>query len=76
VALPASNAQASPRKDGKKMNESLKIRTDAAKYAKAFLVSKYRKEYQELYDAYITNRGLEPRRSKQNIVDERLVTNE
>lgn len=56
------------------MNDSLKIRTEASKYAKAFLVNKYKKEYQELYDAYITNRGLEPRRSKQ-FVDERL-TNE
>jgi hypothetical protein len=57
------------------MNESLNIRTNAAKYAKAFLVNKYRAEYQELYDAYITNRGLAPRRSKQ-FVDERLNNNE
>lgn len=57
------------------MSESLSIRTDAAKYAKAFLVNKYRAEYQELYDAYISNRGLTPRRGKQ-FVDERVNNNE
>lgn len=57
------------------MNDSLKIRTEAAKYAKAFLVNKYKKEYQELYDAYITNRGLKPRRSIK-MQDERLVSHE
>lgn len=67
-------AQASPQKNGKKMSESIKIRQEAAKYAKAFLVNKYKQEYQELYDAFLINRGFTPRRSVK-IVDER-ITNE
>ena len=56
-------------------NEILKMRNEAAKYAKAFLVMKYHKEYQELYDAYLTNRGISTRRSRV-LTDERTVTNE
>ena len=48
----------------------MKIRSQAIDYAKSFLVQKYRKEYQELYDAYLTNRGVKTRRSK-NVTDER-----
>lgn len=54
------------------MSDSIKIRQEAAKYAKAFLVNKYNQEYQELYDAFLYNRGISTRRGKQ-IVDERLV---
>jgi hypothetical protein len=56
-------------------NESLKIRNEAARYAKAFLVMKYKQEYQELYDAFLTNRGINTRRNRV-LTDERAVTNE
>jgi len=56
-------------------NETLKIRNEAAQYAKRFLAKKYYKEYQELYDAYLTNRGISTRRGKV-LTDERTVTNE
>ena len=56
-------------------NETLVIRSQAASYAKGFLAKKYHEEYQELYDAYLTNRGISIRRNK-NLVDERLLTNE
>lgn len=57
------------------MSNSTELRIEAARYAKAFLVNKYRTEYQELYDAYLTNRGISTRRSKV-LTDERTVTNE
>ena len=56
-----------------KTNETLIIRNKAASYAKRFLAKKYYKEYQELYDAYLTNRGVTTRRGKV-IADERVVT--
>jgi hypothetical protein len=56
-------------------NETMKIRAKAASYAQTFLANKYYDEYKELYDAYLTNRGISVRRSKV-IVDERTVTNE
>jgi hypothetical protein len=56
-------------------NETLKIRNKAATYAKCFLAKKYHEEYQELYDAYLTNRGIATRRGKV-LADERIVTNE
>ncbi len=56
-------------------NETIKIRAKAASYAQTFLANKYYDEYKELYDAYLTNRGISVRRSKV-IVDERTVTNE
>jgi hypothetical protein len=56
-------------------NESIKVRNEAARYAKAFLVMKYHKEYQELYDAFLTNRGINTRRNRV-LTDERTVTNE
>ena len=56
-------------------NESIKVRNEAARYAKAFLVMKYHKEYQELYDAYLVNRGINIRRGRV-VKDERVITNE
>ena len=56
-------------------NETMKIRARAASYAQTFLANKYYDEYKELYDAYLTNRGISIRRRKV-IVDERTVTNE
>ena len=56
-------------------NETLVIRSQAASYAKGFLAKKYYEEYQELYDAYLTNRGVSIRRNK-NLIDERLLSNE
>jgi hypothetical protein len=56
-------------------NETLVIRSQAASYAKGFLAKKYYEEYQELYDAYLINRGVSIRRNK-NLIDERLITNE
>lgn len=54
------------------MSESLKIRAKAADYARTFLASKYKDEYDELYSAYCANRGLITR-AKKEIIDERLV---
>jgi hypothetical protein len=56
-------------------NDTLVIRSQAASYAKGFLAKKYYEEYQELYDAYLTNRGVSIRRNK-NLIDERLITSE
>jgi hypothetical protein len=56
-------------------NETLAIRSQAAGYAKGFLAKKYYKEYQELYDAYLINRGVSTRRGRV-LTDERAVTNE
>jgi hypothetical protein len=56
-------------------SETIKIRAKAASYAQTFLAKKYYDEYKELYDAYLTNRGINVRRSKV-IIDERTVTNE
>lgn len=56
-------------------NETIRIRAKAASYAQTFLANKYYDEYKELYDAYLTNRGINVRRSKV-IVDERTITNE
>jgi len=50
------------------------IRARAAEYAKIFLAQKYKKEYQELYRAYLTNRGV-PVREQKNVIDERLLVN-
>jgi uncharacterized protein (UPF0305 family) len=56
-------------------NDTLKIRAQAASYAKTFLANKYRNEYDELYRAYLVNRGVTTRTSK-NMVDERELTTE
>lgn len=56
-------------------NDIIKIRTKAASYAKGFLAKKYYAEYQELYDAYLINRGVSTRRGRV-LTDERTVTNE
>lgn len=54
--------------------EVLRIRVRAAEYARTFLANKYDEEYQQLYRAYLVNRGIEVR-SKKNLIDERLVGN-
>jgi hypothetical protein len=56
-------------------NDTLKIRAQAASYAKTFLANKYRDEYDELYRAYLVNRGVTTRTSK-NMVDERSLIKE
>jgi hypothetical protein len=56
-------------------NDTLKIRAQAASYAKTFLANKYRDEYDQLYRAYLVNRGVTTRTSK-NMVDERELTTE
>jgi hypothetical protein len=56
-------------------NDTLKIRAQAASYAKTFLANKYRNEYDELYRAYLVNRGVTTRTSK-NMVDERNLVKE
>ena len=48
------------------------MRAKAAEYAKTFLVQKYKEEYQELYRAYLINRGINVR-EQGNVVDERLL---
>lgn len=58
-------------KQPKDPKQILRIRIDATKYATKFLRAKYRTEYQELYDAYISNRGLNTRRNPAPMVDER-----
>ena len=50
------------------------IRARAADYAKIFLAQKYREEYQELYRAYLINRGVAVR-EQGNVIDERLLVN-
>lgn len=54
-------------------NNRLKVR--ASGYAKSFLAQKYREEYQELYDAYLINRGFTPRRAKQKQDERKLLDN-
>jgi len=56
-------------------NDTLKIRAQAASYAKIFLANKYKNEYDELYNAYLINRGVSTRRGRV-LTDERIVTNE
>lgn len=55
--------------------EDTKFRVAAGKYARDFLVMKYRLEYQELYRAYLINRGISVRDIK-SIVDERELLQE
>ena len=57
--------------------EVMKIRGDAASYARHFLARKYRTEYIELYAAYCKNRGLATRlKPNKPLVDERLLVRE
>jgi hypothetical protein len=56
-------------------NELAKVRSKAASYAQTFLAKKYHDEYQELYNAYLVNRGVPTRKGKE-LIDERLVVNE
>ena len=58
-----------------KANDVMKIRVQAASYAKTFLANKYHDEYQELYNAFLSNRGVSTRKNKA-LVDERLISNE
>ena len=51
------------------------IRAKAAEYAKIFLAQKYKEEYQELYRAYLINRGINVRKQG-NAIDERLLIKE
>lgn len=52
-------------------DKNMHLRSQAASYAKGFLAKKYWKEYQELYDAYLVNRGVNIRR--RNAIDEREI---
>ncbi len=51
------------------------IRVHAANYAQRFLAKKYHEEYQELYRAYLINRGVAVR-EQGNVIDERLLVKE
>jgi hypothetical protein len=51
------------------------IRVNAANYAQRFLAKKYSEEYQELYRAYLINRGAKVR-NLVSPVDERLLMKE
>jgi hypothetical protein len=53
----------------------MKIRARAASYAQSFLANKYYEEYKELYDAYLTNRGVKTRRGRV-MSDERELVKE
>ena len=57
------------------MSDVMKIRVQAASYAKTFLANKYHDEYQELYNAFLSNRGISTRKNKV-LVDERLIASE
>ena len=53
------------------------VKNAATEYAKKFLSYKYALEYQELYQAYCHNRGVDTRNSHRVIpVDERLLIKE
>ena len=56
-------------------NDIMRIRVQAASYAKTFLANKYHDEYQELYNAFLNNRGISTRKTKV-LVDERLIARE
>jgi hypothetical protein len=56
-------------------DEVAKIRARAASYAQGFLANKYYEEYKELYDAYLTNRGVTTRRGRV-MSDERELVEE
>jgi hypothetical protein len=54
--------------------ESMRIRGLAASYAKHFLTQKYKQEYDELYNAYLKNRGITTRRFRKPLIDERITS--
>ena len=56
--------------------EVMKIRNAAAVYARRFLAQKYKEEYAELYSAYCKNRGLNTRRNRKPVADERELVRE
>ena len=54
-----------------------RIKVAASAYARTFLARKYHQEYTELYQAYLLNRGVSPRRSPNSVlVDEREILKE
>ena len=54
-----------------------RIKVAGSAYAKTFLARKYADEYSELYQAYLLNRGITPRRSASTtLVDEREILKE
>jgi len=53
-----------------KNNEHTATRVAAQRYAFKFLANKYHDEYCELYQAYLTNRGIAVR-ARKPLVDER-----
>jgi hypothetical protein len=55
------------------VSNTTELRIEAAKYARAFIVSKYKEEYNALYRAYLINRGVSVRN---NLVDERVILHE
>ena len=57
------------------MSDVMKVRAQAAGYAKTFLANKYHDEYQELYNAFLINRGISVRKNK-HMIDERLIASE
>jgi hypothetical protein len=54
-------------------DEITRIRVAANRYASKFLTHKYHEEHQELYRAYLANRGISAR---EEIVDERELLKE
>jgi hypothetical protein len=54
--------------------ESMRIRGLAASYAKHFLTQKYKQEYDELYNAYLKNRGVVTRKFRKPLIDERITS--
>lgn len=54
--------------------EITKLRGLAASYARYFLMQKYKEEYDELYNAYLKNRGLYTRKNRKPLIDERIVS--
>lgn len=50
-----------------------RIKVAGTKYAQDFLVQKYYDEYEELYEAYLENRGIFTKPKVGNLVDEREI---
>ena len=54
----------------------VRLRSEAAQYAKQFLARKYREEYRELYEAYLINRNVSVKAKGKPIIDERELVRE
>lgn len=52
-------------------NPKAQAQTKARNYALAFLAQKYKDEYQELYRAWLVNRGFDVYENSKPLVDER-----